>query len=207
MKSSASINKTFDYLSPHIMEEREMHVTQLDVFSRLMMDRIVFFGDEVNSDTANIFVSQLLYLSSVNDEEDITMYINSPGGGVYDGYGIIDTMMYIKPKIRTVCTGMAASMASVLLACGSKGMRVCLPHARVMLHQPLGGIQGQASDIEITAKEINRVKQELFEILAMRSGQPIKKIYEDADRDCWLTAKEAKEYGLVDEVYDLDWDK
>ena len=196
-----------DYISPTILEEREMHVTQMDVFSRLMSDRIIFFGDEVNPDTANIVVSQLLYLSSVDSEHDITMYINSPGGHVYDGLGIIDTMMFISPKVATTCTGLAASMGSVLLACGARGKRSILPHARVMIHQPMGGINGQASDIEITAREINTLKQELYEILANRCGQPIEKIQQDADRDHWLTAVQAKEYGLVDEIHKIDWDK
>ena len=196
-----------DYVSPTILEEREMHVTQMDVFSRLMSDRIIFFGDEVNSDTANIIVSQLLYLSSVDSERDITMYINSPGGSVYDGLGIIDTMMFINPKVATTCTGLAASMGSLLLACGARGKRTILPHARVMIHQPMGGINGQASDIEITAREINTLKHELYEILANRCGQPIEKIEQDADRDHWLTAVQAKEYGLVDEIHSINWDK
>lgn len=207
-QTSASIEKAIrNYVSPTILEEREMHVTQMDVFSRLMSDRIIFFGDEVNPNTANIVVSQLLYLSSVDNESDITMYVNSPGGSVYDGYGIIDTMMFIKPSVATTCTGLAASMGSILLCCGAKGKRSILPHARVMIHQPLGGISGQASDIEITAKEIGLIKQELAEILAIRSGQPIEKVLQDMDRDHWMTAAQAKEYGLVDTILDINWNK
>lgn len=205
--TSNSIEKAIKgYISPTILEERELNVTQMDVFSRLMSDRIIFFGDEVNSYTSNVAISQLLYLSSVNNS-DITMYINSPGGHVYDGLGIIDTMMLIDPKVKTTCTGLAASMGSVLLACGAKGERSILPHARVMIHQPLGGIQGQASDIEITAKEILKLKQELFEILAKRSGQPIEKVIADGDRDYWMTAQEALDYGLVDKIHEVDWNK
>lgn len=207
-RTTASIeNEIKAYMSPTILEEREMNMTQMDVFSRLMADRIIFFGDEVNSHTANIAVSQLLYLSSVDEESDITMYVNSPGGTVYDGLGIIDTMMFIKPSVKTVCTGLAASMGSVILACGAKGGRSILPHARVMIHQPLGGISGQASDIEITAKEILILKQELFEILSKRTGQPIEKIIADGDRDHWLTAVDAKNYGIVDEIIEINWDK
>lgn len=205
--SSAAIeSKMNGLLSPSIMEERELHVTQLDVFSRLMMDRIIFFGTEVNSDTSNIVVSQLLYLASI-DDRDITMYINSPGGSVYDGLGIVDSMMFIKPKVKTCCTGLAASMGSILLACGSRGERSILPHARVMIHQPMGGIQGQASDIEITAKEILKLKEELFGILSDRTGRPIEEIMRDGDRDHWLTAQEAKDYGIVDSIYNIDWNK
>ena len=209
-KTSAAIEKQIgisNYLSPTILEEREMNVTQIDVFSRLMADRIIFFGDEVNPDTANIVVSQLLYLTSVDPESDITMYVNSPGGNVYDGLGIIDTMMFIKPCVATTCTALAASMGSIILACGARGKRSILPHARVMIHQPLGGIHGQASDIEITAREINTLKHELYEILANRSGQPIERIEADSDRDHWLTAEQAKEYGLVDNIYEINWDK
>lgn len=206
--TSSSIEKAIKgYMSPTILEERELHVTQMDVFSRLMSDRIIFFGDEVDSYTSNIVVSQLLYLASVDSASDITMYINSPGGSVYDGLGIIDTMMLIEPKVKTTCTGLAASMGSILLACGAKGERSILPHARVMIHQPLGGINGQASDIEITAKEILKLKQELFEILARRTNQPIEKIMVDGDRDYWMTAREALEYGLVDRIHEINWDK
>ena len=172
-KSSASIEKEIkNFISPTILEEREMHVTQMDVFSRLMADRIIFFGDEVTSYSSNIVVSQLLYLSSIDNESDITMYVNTPGGSVYDGLGVIDTMMFIKPQIATVCTGMAASMGSILLCCGSKGKRSILPHARVMIHQPMGGISGQASDIEITAKEINKLKEELYQMQTEITGLP-----------------------------------
>lgn len=206
--SSAAVGKQIRaYMSPTILEEREMNMTQMDVFSRLMADRIIFFGDEVNSNTSNIAVSQLLYLSSVDNEQDITMYVNSPGGTVYDGLGIIDTMMFVQPKVATVCTGMAASMGSILLACGARGKRSILPHARVMIHQPMGGIDGQASDIEITAREINKLKQELYEILSIRSGKSVEEITKDADRDYWMTAQEAKDYGLVDNVYEIDWNK
>lgn len=209
--SSASIDRALGYMSPTIMEERELNVSQMDVFSRLMMDRIIFFGTEVNDQTSNIVISQLLYLSSVNedDPDPITMYINSPGGSVYSGLGIVDTMMSIKPIVKTTCTGLAASMGSVLLACGSRGHRSILPHARVMIHQPMGGVgeMTQASDIEITAQEILKLKEELFDILAKRSGQPIEKLYKDGDRDHWLTAQEAKEYGLVDEVISVNYDK
>lgn len=206
--SSSTVEKNIRaFISPTILEEREMHVTQMDVFSRLMSDRIIFFGDEVNSDTANIVISQLLYLSSVDNERDVTMYINSPGGEVYAGLGIVDAMMFIKPSVATTCTGLAASMGSILLSCGAKGKRTILPHARVMIHQPMGGIHGQASDIAITAREIDKLKQELYEILSSRSGQPIEKITADADRDYWMTGEEAKAYGLVDEVLPINWNK
>lgn len=207
-KTSASIETTIrNYVSPTILEERDMHVTQMDVFSRLMSDRIIFFGDAVESETANIVVSQLLYLTSVNPKEEITMYINSPGGSVYDGYGIIDTMMFIEPDVATTCTGLAASMGSLLLSCGRRGKRSILPHARVMIHQPMGGARGQASDIAIEAKEIGLIKQEISEILSQRSGQPIEKILQDIDRDYWMTAQQALEYGLVDQVLRINWDK
>ena len=206
--SSSTVEKNIRaFISPTILEEREMHVTQMDVFSRLMSDRIIFFGDEFNSDTANIVISQLLYLSSVDNERDVTMYINSPGGEVYAGLGIVDAMMFIKPSVATTCTGLAASMGSILLSCGAKGKRTILPHARVMIHQPMGGIHGQASDIAITAREIDKLKQELYEILSSRSGQPIEKITADADRDYWMTGEEAKAYGLVDEVLPINWNK
>ena len=206
--SSSTVEKNIRaFISPTILEEREMHVTQMDVFSRLMSDRIIFFGDEVNSDTANIVISQLLYLSSVDNERDVTMYINSPGGEVYAGLGIVDAMMFIKPSVATTCTGLAASMGSILLSCGAKGKRTILPHARVMIHQPMGGIHGQASDIAITAREIDKLKQELYEILSSRSGQPIEKITADADRDYWMTGEEAKAYGLVDQVLPINWNK
>ena len=205
LKTSYTIEKDVKSLfSPHIIEERELNITQMDVFSRLMMDRIIFFGDEVNSDTANIVVSQLLYLDSVDNEAPITMNINSPGGHVYDGLSIVDTMFHIGPKVNTVCTGMAASMGAVLLACGARGGRSALQHSRVMIHQVLGGSEGQASDMEIAVKQMPKLKQELSEILAIRSGQPIEKVINDCDRDHWMTAQEAQEYGLIDEVIKID---
>lgn len=186
-------------MNPYILEERQLNVTQLDVFSRLMMDRIIFFGTEVNSDTSNIAVSQLLYLDSV-DNRDITMYINSPGGEVYSGLGIIDTMNFINSEVGTVCTGMAASMGAMLLMCGVKGKREALPHSRVMIHQPLGGTRGQASDIEIEAREILKLKDELYQIIVEKSGKTMEQVIKDADRDHWLTAQEAVDYGLVDRI-------
>ena len=204
--TSATIERAMGYMSPTIMEEREMNVSQMDVFSRLMMDRIIYFGTEVTEQACNIAVSQLLYLSSVN-EDDITMYINSPGGEVYSGMGVVDTMMFIKPVVKTTCTGLAASMGSVILACGNRGERSILPHARVMIHQPSTGVKGMASDILITAEEIKKLREELFEVLAIRSGQPIEKLIQDGERDHWFTAKEAKEYGLVDNVLKINLDK
>ena len=188
------------YLSPSIMEERQLNVTQMDVFSRLMMDRIIFLGTPIDDYTANVIQAQLLYLDSADPGKDISIYINSPGGSVYAGLGIYDTMQYIGCDISTICTGMAASMAAVLLVAGEKGKRYALKHSRVMIHQPMGGAQGQASDIEITAREIAKTKRELYEILASHSGKPIEKIEADADRDYWLTAAEAAEYGLIDKV-------
>lgn len=187
-------------MNPYILEERQLNVTQLDVFSRLMMDRIIFFGTEVNSDTSNIAVSQLLYLDSVDPGKDITMYINSPGGEVYSGLGIIDTMEFINSSVGTVCTGMAASMGAMLLMCGDKGRREALPHSRVMIHQPLGGTRGQASDIEIEAREILKLKNELYQIIVEKSGKSMEQVTKDADRDHWLTAQEAVDYGLIDRV-------
>ena len=188
------------YLNPYILEERQLNVTQLDVFSRLMMDRIIFLGTQIDDYTANTLQAQLLYLDSVDPGKDISIYINSPGGSVYAGLGIYDTMQFISSDVATICTGMAASMASVLLVAGAKGKRSALPHSRVMIHQPMGGAQGQASDIEITAREIMKTKRELYEILSAHSGVALKKIEKDADRDYWLSAREAKEYGLIDEV-------
>lgn len=187
-------------MNPYILEERQLNVTQLDVFSRLMMDRIIFFGTEVSSDTSNIAVSQLLYLDSVDPGKDITMYINSPGGEVYSGLGIIDTMEFINSSVGTVCTGMAASMGAMLLMCGEKGRREALPHSRVMIHQPLGGTRGQASDIEIEAREILKLKNELYQIIVEKSGKSMEQVTKDADRDHWLTAQEAVDYGLIDRV-------
>lgn len=187
-------------MNPYILEERELNVTQMDVFSRLMMNRIIFFGTEVNSTTSNIAVAQLLYLDSTESGKDVTMYINSPGGEVYSGLGIIDTMNFINSDVRTICTGMAASMGAMLLMCGEKGKRMALPHSRVMIHQPLGGTQGQASDIEITAREILKLKDELYDIIVEQSGKSKEEVIKDADRDHWLTAQEAKDYGLIDEI-------
>ncbi len=190
------------YISPSILEERQLNVTQMDVFSRLMMDRIIFLGTEVNDYTANVIQAQLLYLDSVDSEKDIHIYLNTPGGSVYAGLGIYDTMQFIKSRVGTICTGMAASMGAVLLVAGEKGMRAALPHSRVMIHQPLGGIQGQASDIEITAREILKLKDELYQIISDHSGQSMDKIRQDADRDYWMTAQEALDYGMIDKVYD-----
>lgn len=187
-------------VTPYIIEERRMNATQLDVFSRLMMDRIIFLGTGINDAVANIVVAQLLFLTSVDSNKDIMMYMNSPGGSVYAGLGIYDTMQYINPDVATICTGLAASMGAVLLTAGQEGKRSALPHARIMIHQPLGGAQGQASDIEITAREIQKSKKELYNILSKHSGQTYEKIWEDSDRDYWMNATEAKEYGLVDEV-------
>lgn len=188
------------YVSPTIIEERRLNVAQMDVFSRLMMDRIIFLGAPIDDDVANIIQAQLLFLETQDPERDVQIYINSPGGSVSAGLGIYDTMQLIAPEVSTICTGMAASMGAVLLTAGAKGKRSALPHSRVMIHQPLGGVQGQASDIEITAREILKYKQELYEILANHSGQPIEKIEADADRDYWMRAEEAKAYGLIDEV-------
>ena len=189
------------YISPSILEERQLNVTQMDVFSRLMMDRIIFLGTEVNDYTANVIQAQLLYLDSVDSDKDISIYLNTPGGSVYAGLGIYDTMQFVKSRVATICTGMAASMGAVLLVAGEKGMRAALPHSRVMIHQPMGGIQGQASDIEITAKEILKLKDELYQIISDHSGQAMDKIRQDADRDYWMTAAEAMEYGMIDKVY------
>ncbi|MBQ5753103.1 MAG: ATP-dependent Clp endopeptidase proteolytic subunit ClpP [Alistipes sp.] len=188
------------YVNPMILEERRLNVTQLDVFSRLMMDRILFLGAPINDDVANIIQAQLLFLESVDPTKDIQLYINSPGGSVSAGLGIYDTMQLIGCDVATICTGMAASMGAVLLTAGTAGKRSALPHSRVMIHQPLGGVQGQASDIEITAREIARTKRELYEILSHHSGKTIKTIEKDADRDYWLSAEEARRYGLIDTV-------
>lgn len=188
------------YLNPYILEERQLNVTQLDVFSRLMMDRIIFLGTEINDYTANVLQAQLLYLDSVDNAQDINIYINSPGGSVYAGLAIYDTMQHISAPVQTICTGMAASMAAVLLVAGAHGKRSALPHSRVMIHQPMGGAEGQASDIEITAREIQKLKKELYTIIADHSGQPYDKVWADSDRDHWMTAQEAKEYGMIDQV-------
>ena len=186
------------YVSPTIIEERQLNIATMDVFSRLMMDRIIFLGAPIYDDAANIIQAQLLFLESVDPEKDIQIYINSPGGSVSAGLGIYDTMQLVNSDVATICTGLAASMGAVLLTAGAK--RSALPHSRVMNHQPLGGAQGQASDIEITAREIMKTKRELYEILAAHSGVSVRKIEKDADRDYWLSAREAKEYGLIDEV-------
>lgn len=189
-----------NYISPTIIEERQLNVASMDVFSRLMMDRIIFLGTPINDYVANIIQAQLLYLDSADPGKDIQIYFNSPGGSVYSGLGIYDTMQYINCDVATICTGMAASMAAVLLCAGEKGKRSALPHSRIMIHQPLGGAQGQASDIEITAKEILKMKKELYEIIAKHSEKKYKDIEKDSDRDYWMTAIEAKNYGMVDEV-------
>ena len=188
------------YMNPYILEERQLNVTQMDVFSRLMMDRIIFLGTEVNDYTANTLQAQLLYLDSVDSGKDIYIYINSPGGSVTAGLGIYDTMQFISSDVATICTGMAASMAAVLLVSGTEGKRSALPHSRVMIHQPLGGVQGQASDIEIEAKEIMKFKKELYTIISNHSHTPFEKVWTDSDRNYWMTAEEAKEYGMIDSV-------
>ncbi len=188
------------YVSPTIIEERQLNVATMDVFSRLMMDRIIFLGAPIYDDAANIIQAQLLFLESADPEKDVQIYINSPGGSVSAGLGIYDTMQLISCDVATICTGLAASMGAVLLTAGAAGKRAALPHSRVMIHQPLGGVQGQASDIEITAREIQKTKRELYEILSSHSGVDIAKIEQDADRDYWMSAAEAKEYGLIDMV-------
>ncbi|MUP44474.1 ATP-dependent Clp endopeptidase proteolytic subunit ClpP [Gramella sp. BOM4] len=187
-------------MTPNIIEERQMNAVAMDVFSRLMMDRIIFLGTGINDQVANIVQAQLLFLESTDANKDIQIYINSPGGSVYAGLGIYDTMQFIKPDVATICTGMAASMGAVLLCAGEKGKRSGLPHCRVMIHQPMGGAQGQASDIEITAREILTLKEELYKIIAKHSGQTYEKVHEDSDRDYWMKAEKAKEYGMIDEV-------
>ncbi len=189
-----------NYISPTIIEERTLNVAQMDVFSRLMMDRIIFLGLPINDYVANIIQAQLLFLESSDPSKDIQIYFNSPGGSVYAGLGIYDTMQYVSPDIATTCTGMAASMAAVLLCSGSEGKRSALRHSRVMIHQPMGGAEGQVSDIEITYKEIVKLKNELYEILAFHTGKPFDVIAKDSDRDYWMTANEAQEYGMVDRV-------
>jgi ATP-dependent Clp protease protease subunit len=188
------------YISPTIIEERQLNVASMDIFSRLMMDRIIFLGTPITDDVANIIMGQLLYLESVDAKKDIMIYLNSPGGSVYAGLGIYDVMQYVAPDIATICTGMAASMAAVLLCAGASKKRSALDHARVMIHQPMGGAEGQASDIEITAKEIQKLKKELYEIIAQHSSQKYDKVWKDSDRDYWMTASEAKDYGMIDEV-------
>jgi ATP-dependent Clp protease protease subunit len=189
-----------DYISPTIIEERQLNIATMDVFSRLMMDRIIFLGVGINDYVSNIIQAQLLFLESVDAKKDIQIYLNSPGGSVYAGLGIYDTMQFVQPSIATICTGMAASMGAVLMCAGDKGKRAALKHARIMIHQPMGGAEGQASDIEITAREIQKLKKELYEIIASHSGQTYEKVWADSDRDHWMTAEEAKEYGMIDEI-------
>jgi len=188
------------YISPTIIEERQLNIATMDVFSRLMMDRIIFLGVPIDDYVANIIQAQLLFLESVDASKDIQIYLNTPGGSVYAGLGIYDTMQYIAPDVATICTGIAASMGAVLLCAGEKGKRTALKHSRVLIHQPMGGAQGQASDIEITAREIQKLKKELYEIIAKHSAQTYKKIWKDSDRDYWMTAVEARDYGMIDEV-------
>lgn len=191
---------TITNLTPNIIEERRMNAVAMDVFSRLMMDRIIFLGVPIDDYVANIVTAQLLFLESTDSQKDILMYINSPGGSVYAGLGMYDTMQYVRPDVATICTGMAASMAAILLSSGAKNKRTALPHSRVMIHQPMGGVGGQASDIQITAKEIKKIKTELYEILSKHSGKSVKDIENDSDRDYWMRAPEAMKYGLIDEV-------
>jgi ATP-dependent Clp protease protease subunit len=198
--SSTYYNQIISSMTPYIIEERQLNVAQMDVFSRLMMDRIIFMGTAINDQIANIIQAQLLFLESTDASKDIQIYINSPGGSVYAGLGIYDTMQFIKPDVATICTGMAASMGAVLLCAGEKGKRSALPHSRVMIHQPMGGAQGQASDIEITAREILILKEELYRIIAKHSEQTYEKVYEDSDRDYWMKADKALEYGMIDEI-------
>ena len=188
------------YINPTIIEERPLNVASMDVFSRLMMDRIIFLGVGINDDVANIIIAQLLFLSSTDPTKDISLYINTPGGQVSSGLAIYDTMQLIQPDVATICTGMAASMGSVLLCAGAKGKRSALPHSRVLIHQPLGGAEGQASDILIAAKEIEKTRAELITIIAQHSGQSYDKVFADADRDYWMTAEEARQYGMVDKI-------
>lgn len=201
-QSRAAFNLQSQYLNPYILEERQLNVTQMDVFSRLMMDRIIFLGTQIDDYTANTLQAQLLYLDSCDPGKDISIYINSPGGSVTAGLGIYDTMQFIQSDVATICTGMAASMGAVLLVAGKEGKRAALPHSRVMIHQPLGGVQGQASDIEIEAREIQKFKKELYNIIATHSHTDYKKVWADADRNYWMTATEAKEYGMIDTIYE-----
>lgn len=198
--SAMHYDKIVSSMTPYIIEERQLNVAQMDVFSRLMMDRIMFLGTAIDDNVANVIQAQLLFLQSVDAKRDIQMYINSPGGSVYAGLGIYDTMQFISPDVATICTGMAASMGAVLLCAGADGKRSALPHSRVMIHQPLGGAQGQASDIEITAREILKLKDELYAIIAKHSRQTVEKVHNDSDRDYWMRSEEAKAYGMVDEV-------
>jgi len=194
------INHNITNLTPNIIEERPMNVAVMDVYSRLMMDRIIFLGYPVNDEVANIIIAQLLFLESTDRTRDIQMYINSPGGGVYAGLGLYDTMQFVTPDIATICTGIAASMSAVLMAAGASGKRSALRHSRIMMHQPSAGAAGQASDVEITVNEVRKIKHELYEILSNHTGQTIEKVAKDSNRDYWMTADEAKQYGLIDEV-------
>jgi ATP-dependent Clp protease protease subunit len=196
-----------NYISPTIIEERQLNIASMDVFSRLMMDRIIFLGLPIDDYVANIIQAQLLYLDSTDPGKDIQLYFNTPGGSVYAGLGIYDTMQYISADIATICTGMAASMGAILLIAGKKGKRSALKHSRIMIHQPMGGAEGNASDIEITAREIMKLKKELYEIIALHSGNPIEKVEKDADRDYWMTSLEAKEYGMIDEILQKTTDR
>ncbi len=193
-------------MTPNIIEERQLNAIAMDVFSRLMMDRIIFLGTGISDQVANIVQAQLLFLASADSSKDIQIYINSPGGSVYAGFGIYDTMQFIKPDVATICTGMAASMSAVLLCAGEKGKRSGLKHSRVMIHQPMSGAQGQASDIEIAANEVLKIKDELYTIISKHSGQPFDKVYEDSDRDYWMKAEEALSYGMIDEILERDKD-
>ncbi|SMC53250.1 ATP-dependent Clp protease proteolytic subunit [Moheibacter sediminis] len=198
--SSLNVDSYVQNMTPYIVEERKLNVAQMDVFSRLMMDRIIFMGTGVNDEIANIIQAQLLFLESVDASKDIQIYINSPGGSVYAGLGIYDTMQLVKPEVATICTGMAASMGAVLLCAGAPGKRSALKHSRVMIHQPSGGFQGVSTDMEINLKEILKLKEELYQIISSHSGQSYDKVYKDSERDYWMTSSEAKEYGMVDEV-------
>jgi len=198
--NSLYYDKIVSSMTPYIIEERQMNVASMDVFSRLMMDRIIFLGTGVDDYVANIIQAQLLFLESVDASKDISIYINSPGGSVYAGLGIYDTMQFVKPDVATICTGMAASMGAVLLCAGAEGKRSALPHSRVMIHQPSGGAQGVATDMEINLKEMLKLKDELYEIISKHSGQPFEKVHQDSERDYWMIAAEAKEYGMIDEV-------
>ena len=201
MTIDSAVKAQAQYLNPYILEARQLNVTQMDVFSRLMMDRIIFLGTQIDDYTANTLQAQLLYLDSADPGKDISIYINSPGGSVYAGLGIYDTMQFIGSEVSTICTGMAASMAAVLLVAGKEGKRWALPHSRVMIHQPMGGAQGQASDIEITAREIQKLKKELYTLIADHSHQSFDKVWADSDRDYWMTSEEAKAYGMIDQIF------
>ena len=198
--NSLYYDKIVSSMTPSIIEERQLNVASMDVFSRLMMDRIIFLGTGVDDYVANIIQAQLLFLESVDASKDISIYINSPGGSVYAGLGIYDTMQFVKPDVATICTGMAASMGAVLLCAGAEGKRSALPHSRVMIHQPSGGAQGVATDMEINLKEMLKLKEELYQIISQHSKQPYDKVYKDSERDYWMIAAEAKEYGMIDEV-------